>query len=81
MTDYSFAPKRTPKPHQPGTEPFVAAICALDALTEWQRSFGPQAGAVRSTIRLLYDEGGRPGHRYRTCWRIADAFYMRDRAD
>jgi hypothetical protein len=67
MTDYSFAPKRTPKPHQTKTEPFVAAICALDALTEWRRSFGP----------LLYDEGGRPGHRYRACWRIVDAFYMR----
>ena len=71
MTDYSFAPKRTPKPHQTGTEPSAAAICALDALTEWQRSVGP----------LLYDEGGRPGHRVRTCWRIVDAFYMRDRAD
>jgi len=68
MTDYSFAPKRTPKPHQTGTEPFAASGRALDALTEWQRSFGP----------LLYDEGGhRPGHRYRTCWRIVDAFYMR----
>lgn len=67
MTDYPFTPKRTPKPHPTGTESFIASNRALDLLTEWQVSVG----------QSVLNWEGRPGHRYRTCWRIVDAFYMR----